>query len=63
MYSPATLPRPANRTGRRAIWSAAVLVTSLAATLIPAAPSRAADTSVTVDFANAGGAPPTAPPE
>ncbi|MER7837760.1 RICIN domain-containing protein [Streptomyces sp. NPDC096040] len=57
MNSPTTLPGPAPRTGRRAIRSAAVLVTSLAATLVPAAPSRAADTSVTVDFATAGGAP------
>ncbi|GHE08855.1 beta-xylosidase [Streptomyces alanosinicus] len=30
---------------------------ALASTLVPAAPSQAADTSVTVDFANAGGAP------
>ncbi|OLZ74819.1 beta-xylosidase [Streptomyces sp. IMTB 2501] len=33
------------------------MLTALAATLVPAAPSQAADTGVTVDFATAGGAP------
>ncbi|MCX5425774.1 RICIN domain-containing protein [Streptomyces sp. NBC_00078] len=57
MKSPWTRPRPAARTGRRATASAVVLLAALATTLIPAASSQAADTSVTVDFANAGGAP------
>ncbi|WP_234383385.1 RICIN domain-containing protein [Streptomyces dysideae] len=57
MKSRWTLPSPATRTGRRATSSVAVLLTALAATLVPAGPSQAADTSVTVDFANAAGAP------
>ncbi|OIJ90383.1 beta-xylosidase [Streptomyces sp. MUSC 14] len=48
---------PTTRTGRRTVLSVAVLLTALAATLVPAAPSQAADTGVTVDFAAAGGAP------
>ncbi|MGN5382259.1 RICIN domain-containing protein [Streptomyces lasalocidi] len=48
---------PTTRTGRRTVLSVAVLLTALAATLVPAAPSQAADTGVTVDFATAGGAP------
>ncbi|WP_416979725.1 RICIN domain-containing protein [Streptomyces sp. T028] len=55
MKSP--LPGPTKRTGRRAVSSGAVLMAALASTLVPAAPSQAADTSVTVDFATAGGAP------
>ncbi|NUQ99879.1 MAG: beta-xylosidase [Streptomyces sp.] len=35
----------------------AVLLAALATTLVPAGPSQAADTGVTVDFATAGGAP------
>ncbi|MGW1557889.1 RICIN domain-containing protein [Streptomyces sp. NPDC002144] len=54
MPSPRTRTRPATR---RAVSSVAVLLAALATTLIPAAPSRAADTAVTVDFATAGGAP------
>ncbi|MFB8179087.1 RICIN domain-containing protein [Streptomyces sp. NPDC055966] len=50
-------PSPTTRTGRRTVPSVAVLLTALAATLVPAAPSQAADTGVTVDFATAGGAP------
>ncbi|MEU9448647.1 RICIN domain-containing protein [Streptomyces sp. NPDC048277] len=52
-----TSPRSGARTGRRRASSAAVLLAALAASLLPAAPSQAADTSVTVDFATAGGAP------
>jgi len=55
MYPPRPRPRP--RTGRRAVSTAAVLLAALAGTLLPAVPSHAADTSVTVDFATAGGAP------
>ncbi|MFE8950513.1 RICIN domain-containing protein [Streptomyces sp. NPDC007856] len=57
MTSPWTLPGPAIRTGRRATSTAAVLLAALATTLVPAGPSQAADTSVSVDFATAGGAP------
>ncbi|MFB7507273.1 hypothetical protein ACFC0P_28050, partial [Streptomyces broussonetiae] len=57
MKSPRIHPTPTTRTGRRTIPSVAVLLTALAATLIPADPSQAADTGVTVDFATAGGAP------
>ena len=57
MKSPWTLPGPATRTGRRATSAVAVLVAVLATTLVPAGPSQAADTSITVDFATAGGAP------
>jgi hypothetical protein len=57
MKSPWTLPRPTTRTRRRAVSSAVVLLAALATTLVPAGPSQAADTSVTVDFATAGGAP------
>ncbi|MEW2118195.1 RICIN domain-containing protein [Streptomyces sp. NPDC005474] len=57
MKSPRTLPRPTTRTGRRAASAAAVLLAALATTLVPAGPSQAADTSVTVDFATAAGAP------
>jgi hypothetical protein len=57
MKSPRIHPRPTARTGRRTAPYAAVLLTSLAATVVPAAPSQAADTTVTVDFATAGGAP------
>ncbi|WEO93871.1 RICIN domain-containing protein [Streptomyces sp. FXJ1.172] len=52
-----TLRRPTTRTRRRAVSSVAVLMAALASTLAPAAPSQAADTGVTVDFATAGGAP------
>ncbi|MFD5537071.1 hypothetical protein ACFWIJ_04235 [Streptomyces sp. NPDC127079] len=51
------LPATTARSRRRAASSVAVLMAALASTLMPAAPSRAADTSVTVDFATAGGAP------
>ncbi|AUG81787.1 beta-xylosidase [Kitasatospora sp. MMS16-BH015] len=44
-------------TPSRAVSSAAVLLTALATTLVPAAQSHAADTSVSVDFSTAGGAP------
>ncbi|MGW2567796.1 RICIN domain-containing protein [Streptomyces sp. NPDC001537] len=57
MKSPWTLARPATRTRRRAVSTVAVLAAAMATTLIPALPSQAADTSVTVDFATAGGAP------
>ena len=57
MKSPIPPPRSTTRTRRRAISSVAVLMAALASTLVPAAPSQAADTSVTVDFATAGGAP------
>lgn len=57
MNSPIPLRKPTTRTGRRAISSVAVLMAALASTLTHAAPSQAADTSVTVDFATAGGAP------
>ncbi|MEV5439970.1 RICIN domain-containing protein [Streptomyces sp. NPDC052682] len=57
MTSRWTSPRRASRTGRRAAASVAVLLAALATTLVPAGPSQAADTSVTVDFSNAGGAP------
>jgi len=62
MKSPWALPGPATRTGRRAVSSVAVLLAALVTTLVPASPSQAADTSVTVDFATAGGPPPTTPP-
>ncbi|MGW2817352.1 RICIN domain-containing protein [Streptomyces sp. NPDC001415] len=55
MHSPTR--RATTSTRRRALTSAAVLLTSLATTLVPATPSQAADTGVTVDFAQAGGAP------
>ncbi|MEU1274281.1 RICIN domain-containing protein [Streptomyces sp. NPDC005799] len=51
------LPATTARTRRRAASTVAVLMAALASTLVPAAPSQAADTSVTVDFATAGGAP------
>ncbi len=57
MKSPMPPPRSTTRTRCRAISSVAVLMAALASTLVPAAPSQAADTSVTVDFATAGGAP------
>lgn len=57
MNSPTALPIPTTSTRRRSLSAVAVLLTALATTLVPAAPSRAADTSVTVDFAEAGGAP------
>ncbi|MEV0531012.1 RICIN domain-containing protein [Kitasatospora sp. NPDC050463] len=57
MKSRWSLPRAATRTGRRATSSVAVLLAALATTLVPAGPSHAADTSVTVDFATAAGAP------
>ncbi|MGW2620143.1 RICIN domain-containing protein [Streptomyces sp. NPDC001500] len=41
----------------RLLTGTAVLLTALAASLLPAGASQAADTSVTVDFATAGGAP------
>ncbi|MFJ3309563.1 RICIN domain-containing protein [Streptomyces sp. NPDC086549] len=56
MKSPTTPPSPKPRTGRRALSAVAVLMAALATTLVPA-PAQAADTSVTVDFATAGGAP------
>ncbi len=52
-----TLPGPGICTGRRTVSSLAVLLAALATTLVPAAPSQAADTSVTVDFSTAQGAP------
>ncbi|MGJ5830065.1 RICIN domain-containing protein [Streptomyces ossamyceticus] len=59
-----TLPGHATRTGRRATLSGrratlslAVLMAAVAATLAPAGPSQAADSSVTVDFATAKGTP------
>lgn len=59
MYSPRVFSRL--RTGdsprRRAISTLAVLLASLAGTVLPAVPSQAADTGVTVDFSTAGGAP------
>ncbi|OIJ91852.1 RICIN domain-containing protein [Streptomyces monashensis] len=55
MKSP--IPRTVLRTRRRALSSVALLMAAVASTLVPAAPSQAADTSVTVDFATAGGAP------
>ncbi|MFK0159484.1 RICIN domain-containing protein [Streptomyces sp. NPDC090499] len=51
------VPETTYRTRRRAAASVAVLMAALASTLVPAAASRAADTSVTVDFATAGGTP------
>ncbi|MFI2435720.1 RICIN domain-containing protein [Streptomyces sp. NPDC018693] len=57
MKSRWTLPSPAARTGRRATSSVAVLLAALAATLVPAGPSQAVDTGVTVDFATTKGAP------
>ncbi|PBC70374.1 broad specificity phosphatase PhoE [Streptomyces sp. TLI_235] len=57
MKSPTARPRPTTRTGRRAASSVAVLLAALAANLVSAAPSPAADTSVAVDFSTAGGAP------
>ncbi|MFF4685560.1 hypothetical protein [Streptomyces sp. NPDC001307] len=57
MKSPWTLPGPATRTGRRATSSAAVLLAAPATTLVPAGPSQAAGTGVTVDSSTAGGAP------
>ncbi|MDG5809441.1 RICIN domain-containing protein [Streptomyces ossamyceticus] len=57
MKSLTTPSGPATRTRRRTVASAAVLLSALAATLLPAASSQAADTSVNVDFATADGAP------
>ncbi|RKT19954.1 broad specificity phosphatase PhoE [Streptomyces sp. 1114.5] len=57
MRSPTTPPRPTTRTGRRAASTVAVLLAALAANLVSAAPSPAADTAVAVDFSAAGGAP------
>jgi hypothetical protein len=57
MKSPLTSSGRTARTGRRALSSGVVLLAALATTLVPAAPSQAADTSVTVDFSTAGGAP------
>lgn len=57
MRSPTTRPSPTTRTGRRAASTVAVLLAALAANLVSAAPSQAADTSVAVDFSAAGGAP------
>ncbi|AUG81788.1 beta-xylosidase [Kitasatospora sp. MMS16-BH015] len=57
MKTPTTRPRPTTRTGRRAASTVAVLLAALATTLVPAVPSHAADTSVSVDFSTAGGAP------
>jgi hypothetical protein len=57
MKSLSAPPGRAPRTRRRAISSAAVLLATLAATLVPAGPSQAADTTVAVDFSVAGGAP------
>ncbi|MFI8932212.1 RICIN domain-containing protein [Streptomyces sp. NPDC053474] len=55
---PRTTPSgPATSTRRGALASVAVLLATLAATLVPAAPSQAADTTVAVDFSAAGGAP------
>ncbi|WP_405975775.1 RICIN domain-containing protein [Streptomyces sp. NBC_00988] len=52
-------PRTArrHRPGRRAASALVTLFAALAGTLLPAVPSQAADTSVTVDFSTAGGAP------
>lgn len=57
LTSPRPSLRPRPRTGRRTVVSVAVLLAALATTLMPATTSHAADTSVTVDFATAGGAP------
>ncbi|MQY37291.1 hypothetical protein SRB17_52950 [Streptomyces sp. RB17] len=57
MKSPTTPPGRTARAGRRTVSSVAVLMAALASTLVPAARSQAADTTVTVDFATAGGAP------
>jgi hypothetical protein len=58
MKSPWTLPGPTTtRTGRRATSSTVVLLAARATTLVPAGPSQAVDTGVTVDFSTAGGAP------
>jgi hypothetical protein len=68
MYAPHVLSRsrtgsrperPARSGGRRnrALSGVAVLLASLTGALLPATASHAADTSVTVDFATAGGAP------
>ncbi|MET9844788.1 hypothetical protein [Streptomyces ossamyceticus] len=48
---------PPGRAGRRATLSSAVRMAAVAATLAPAGPSQAADSSVTVDFATAEGTP------
>ncbi|WP_069768009.1 RICIN domain-containing protein [Streptomyces sp. LUP30] len=48
---------PRSRRSPRLLTGTAVLLTTLAASLLPATASHAADTSVTVDFATAGGAP------
>ncbi|MGW2830901.1 RICIN domain-containing protein [Streptomyces sp. NPDC001286] len=57
MNSPAIPATSTTRVRSRAAASVAVLLAALASTLVPAAPSHAADTGVTVDFATAGGAP------
>ncbi|MFF6786045.1 RICIN domain-containing protein [Streptomyces sp. NPDC012510] len=57
MKSLTTPAGPATRTRRRSAASAAVLLATLGATLVPAASSQAADTTVAVDFSTAGGAP------
>ncbi|MEV6792138.1 RICIN domain-containing protein [Streptomyces sp. NPDC051320] len=57
MKSLGKLSGPATRTRRRTVSSVAVLLAALATTLLPATSSQAADTSVTVNFATAGGAP------
>ena len=57
MKSLSAPPGRAPRARRRAVSSAAVLLATLAATLVPAGPSQAADTTVAVDFSVAGGAP------
>ncbi|WP_042366494.1 RICIN domain-containing protein [Streptacidiphilus neutrinimicus] len=56
--SPLTAPpRPTTGTGRRTVSIAVVLLATLATTLLPAGPSQAADTGVTVDFATTAGTP------
>jgi hypothetical protein len=55
MHAERIHPRP--RATRRTAWSGAALLAALAATLTPAAPAQAADTTVAVDFASSGGAP------
>ncbi|MFE8950514.1 hypothetical protein [Streptomyces sp. NPDC007856] len=57
MQAPRVLSKPrTGRAGRRALSTVAVLLASLAGTVLPASTSHAADTSVTVDFSTAGGA-------
>ncbi|MCL6731571.1 RICIN domain-containing protein [Streptomyces neyagawaensis] len=49
--------RPGARRPRGAVALTALLVSFATAVVVPGAPARAADTSITVDFSTAGGAP------